>query len=971
MATALVPRPRLFRRLDRSRGRVVWVLGSPGAGKTALVASWLAQRKRPALWMHLDEGDSDVATFFHYLRLAANGRKGKAPTFEREHLVSPALFARRFFRALYAAPNPPVLVLDDYHAIRADSPVHAALGEGLEEIPKGAEVVITSRASPPPGLARLQVGGVLEVLAGEELALDSREAVALSRRWGYGPRDRSAVLELHARCAGWVAGMVLLLARRGRDEAARGWEDAMFGYFAEEVLQRSAPAVRKVLLETAFLARVPSALAAELSGVEQTGEILADLARRGYFVARHGGTEPTYEFHALFRAFLRRRAEEELPPERQRLVRVVAARRLAQAEDPTEAFDLFLAAGAWDEAAKLIISRAPQLIDQGRSETVSRVIQGLPEERWGRDPWLLLWLAMAGLIREPSRAREHAERALELFEATGDATGTYGALALIGTTRQAEADDLAPLDGWLRKLAEVRHRYEDVPYTKPRSFVVSAALRVLYARQPGNPWTRQWEERALELALGSEDAQTRWEMAVTLLVGSARWARDLPRARMLTGMFRPQHAVGPVWPPRSFWWHFGCASMYLHQGASAAARKEAEQGLAVSAEKGFHDWDPHLLVLRAFAELLAGDVDAARAAIGQATEPMHRSHRGIRSMLLHAASVVARRAGDVALAQEHARRAVELARGAGMPLEEATGLLALAVAESPGTAARRLEQACELGRRCGCRLVEAAAQLGLAVGALRRDDEAAALEGVREGLRIACELGVGHVLWLLPEELADVCGLALQHGVEPEYAAALIRTLQLAPGEGARELDAWPWPVRTEALRGFTVQREEALLVAGRKTQKKPLEMLRCLVAQGAGGAAQETLAEALWPDADVDAAMRALNTTLYRLRKLLGSTEAVLQREGRIALNPRLVYVDLWALRRLLDRTEAAQRRRAPLGQLDALRARLERFVRNERVDEADPLLGELRARLEQRIERCLTAAVAAEREQPARARG
>jgi len=42
----ILPRPRLFVRLDISRTRrVVWILGPPGGGKTALVASWLAQRK--------------------------------------------------------------------------------------------------------------------------------------------------------------------------------------------------------------------------------------------------------------------------------------------------------------------------------------------------------------------------------------------------------------------------------------------------------------------------------------------------------------------------------------------------------------------------------------------------------------------------------------------------------------------------------------------------------------------------------------------------------------------------------------------------------------------------------------------------------------------------------------------------------------------------------------------------------------
>ena len=74
-------RKRLFRRLDTCRqSPVTWVSGPAGCGKTSLVASYLDQRKIPYLWYQVDEGDSDLATFFHYMGLAA--RKA-APRFQK------------------------------------------------------------------------------------------------------------------------------------------------------------------------------------------------------------------------------------------------------------------------------------------------------------------------------------------------------------------------------------------------------------------------------------------------------------------------------------------------------------------------------------------------------------------------------------------------------------------------------------------------------------------------------------------------------------------------------------------------------------------------------------------------------------------------------------------------------------------------------------------------------------------------
>jgi len=84
----VLPRLRLFHQLDQGRKRsLIWVTGPPGAGKTTLVSSYLDARKRRSLWYQIDAGDADVATFFHYLGLAA---KHAAPRYRKPlpHLTS-------------------------------------------------------------------------------------------------------------------------------------------------------------------------------------------------------------------------------------------------------------------------------------------------------------------------------------------------------------------------------------------------------------------------------------------------------------------------------------------------------------------------------------------------------------------------------------------------------------------------------------------------------------------------------------------------------------------------------------------------------------------------------------------------------------------------------------------------------------------------------------------------------------------
>jgi LuxR family maltose regulon positive regulatory protein len=84
---------------------------------------------------------------------------------------------------------------------------------------------------------------------------------------------------------------------------------------------------------------------------------------------------------------------------------------------------------------------------------------------------------------------------------------------------------------------------------------------------------------------------------------------------------------------------------------------------------------------------------------------------------------------------------------------------------------------------------------------------------------------------------------------------------------------------------------------------RKPLELLRVLIAFGGTEVSAGVLIDALWPDSEGDAAYHALESTLYRLRRLLGARDAVRMEGGKVSLDRDRLWVDMWEFEEELQR--------------------------------------------------------------------
>jgi LuxR family maltose regulon positive regulatory protein len=294
-------------------------------------------------------------------------------------------------------------------------------------------------------------------------------------------------------------------------------------------------------------------------------------------------------------------------------------------------------------------------------------------------------------------------------------------------------------------------------------------------------------------------------------------------------------------------------------------------------------------------------------------EPWRVTH--IQSYRFLRAAVLLRK-GRTAEAVTLARATAESGMGLGSPFLDAIGhtlLGNLLMLDGQHAEARaHLQWALDLGRRMPSDNLKFQSLMPLAWCHLDAGEDEAGLACLREALAIGRRHSYKNCdPWWIPQVMSRLCARALDAGIEPDYVRRLIRLRGLAPPADCLDLEGWPWGVRIYTLGRFAVFIEGEPLRFSTKAQKRPLELLKALIALGGRGIGMEPLADQLWPSFEGDAGQNALQVALHRLRKLLGDKKVLDLQEGRLSFDPARLWVDAWAFERLTGKADTLVRAR------------------------------------------------------------
>ena len=136
----------------------------------------------------------------------------------------------------------------------------------------------------------------------------------------------------------------------------------------------------------------------------------------------------------------------------------------------------------------------------------------------------------------------------------------------------------------------------------------------------------------------------------------------------------------------------------------------------------------------------------------------------------------------------------------------------------------------------------------------------------------------------------------------PRPRARILRPRALQTGSPAPAIQVF-------TLRPFQILVNGEPLKFAVRAQRKPLALLKALLALGAEDVTEQVITDALWPDSEGDAAHSNFAATLHRLRKLLGQS-VLLFRDGKLTLDPAWYWSDCRAFAEAMGEVEEACRR-------------------------------------------------------------
>jgi len=892
----------------------LWIGAPAGAGKTILAANFASNAFMPVFWYEFDPLDGDLASFFSTFPQAFSHSLTPSPSFSSlpkflpEDMLALPIFGHKYFRKLFEQlPERWLLILDNCQVIPDDSPLFKLISICLKELPFNCRTILLSRLPPPQDFANLKIKGLLQVLDGDSLCFTRQEIGQVMAIHGINQKEEESCVDyLQQTTKGWAAGLTLLLKEQNRDICRQVSDERLdhqelFDYFTGVIFRGLPKEEQKLLMVASLMPDIrPDVLDVLLSRVA-CRDYFQQLGRNNFFTYAHDNSGELFKFHPLFKEFLRIKANNLLPSSELSGYLEQGAAILIAEERIGEGIELLHHAGKYQKVVALIHETGASMLEQGRFQTILHWLQPLPRDMVDHDPWLLFFFGSATMQLTPVDAIDVLKQSFTLFKNQGNTDGAIFSGASLISSIVSYLSDLSALDPVLDFMEQqVEPHIFPTDGSSADINILNAILRGLVVRRPTHPDLEEWLK--LTVKQGGLNAAVILHYLWTGRFIKARAALD--HISVYKDQIRSKLQLSAITAME--------VQYYLIMDDPANCCRVVDEASCKMKKTGIRVWELHLYILGACCCINNGKVKKAAHYLEKVEKKIDHLRLLDHSYYHVVKTLEALLAGDLRAAESHQQLALEMSVTIGMPSYETWcwyGAALVAVfQDNYQIACARFDRVFELATSPGNPWFTCQAHLGLAYMYSRKGEKQQAVEHLRQGFVLAHRKNYLNFIFFIPEMMETLAVMALEEGIETDFVRRFIRRRQLFPQPPPTHLTSWPWPLKIYTLGQLEIYCQGELLTLSAKGPRKPLELLKFLICTQGQKIARETVADRLWSDSDGDRSIQSLNTTLHRLRKLLGFDHAVIMKTGQIFLNTDFCWVDSWHFDGLIQQVGATE---------------------------------------------------------------